>query len=117
MRTRALAAITALLASGGCGSPPRGAGRRGGGTAADGGGTDAPADAVTGDAPQALALDFAITGCARYDLPAARCYGGAPLSPACAPVSSPSLTQFLWSFGDGTPDSTARAPTHVYQLP
>src|SRR4051794_23404536 len=98
MRMRALTPITrtvpglaaaVLLAGGGCGSS---------GEAARDGGADAPADAVTGDAPQALALDFAVTGCARYDLGAARCYGGAPLSLSFAPVSSPSLTQFLWSF-------------------
>ena len=81
------------------------------------GGTDAGADAPPADAPEALALDFAVTGCAQYDVAAARCLGAPPLTLSFSPVSSPSLTRFLWTFGDGTPNSTDRAPTHTYALP
>jgi PKD repeat protein len=81
------------------------------------GGSDGPLDASSGDAPQPVALDFAVTGCAQYDLSAPLCSGVAPLALSFAPVGSPSLSRFLWSFGDGTLDSSDRAPTHVYALP
>jgi hypothetical protein len=81
-------------------------------------GTDAtPGDGPAGDLPGALALDFAVTGCASYDLKAARCTGTPPLAVTFAPVSSASFTKFLWTFGDGTPPSADRAPTHTYVLP
>jgi PKD repeat protein len=81
------------------------------------GGPDGGADAVGFDGLPPLALDFAVTGCTRYDSGSARCYGSPPLALAFSPVSSPTLTRFLWSFGDGTPDSMERAPVHTYTLP
>jgi PKD repeat protein len=88
------------------------------------GGTDAPpSDASGTDAQGALALDFAATGCAHPDAGAPDggvtppCTGAAPLTLTFAPVSSAVLTRFRWTFGDGTPPSTERAPTHTYVLP
>jgi PKD repeat protein len=81
------------------------------------GGPDGGADAIGFDGLPPLALDFAVTGCTRYDSGSARCYGSPPLALAFSPVSSPTLTRFLWSFGDGTPDSMERAPVHTYALP
>jgi PKD repeat protein len=82
------------------------------------GGRDAPAiDAPTADVPRPLAVDFAVTGCARHDIGEARCSGLAPLTVSFSPVSSPALTRFVWTFGDGAPTSTERAPTHTYALP
>src|SRR5215471_10622592 len=77
-------------------------------------GGDASADAAELDVPEPLALDFAVTGCTSYDPNMPRCSGPPPLTLAFAPVSSASLTRFLWTFGDGTPDSSDRAPTHTY---
>src|SRR4051812_7319046 len=94
----------ALLATGAC---------RARFPAAPANGGDAGPDAAGVDAPQPLALDLAVTGCARYDAAAARCFGAPPLTLSFSPVSSPSLVRFLWSFGDGTPDSSDRAPTHT----
>jgi PKD repeat protein len=89
------------------------------------GGRDAPAgDAATSDVPGALALDISVTGCARADVDAghadggaAACTGTAPLTLTFSPVGSPALTRFRWTFGDLTPPSTDRAPTHTYLLP
>ncbi|HVZ72505.1 MAG TPA: PKD domain-containing protein [Polyangia bacterium] len=82
------------------------------------GGLDAgTSDGAVGDGPAPLALDLAVTGCASYSVGQARCTGGPPLTLSFSPVGSPSLTRFLWTFGDGTPGSTDRAPTHTYTLP
>jgi len=82
------------------------------------GGLDAFAgDAPTSDVAGTLALDFAVTGCASFDVVAERCAGTPPLTLAFSPVSSASLTRFLWTFGDGSPTSSERAPTHTYVLP
>ncbi len=84
---------------------------------------DGAADAPTFDAPPAAdgivpqSLDFTATGCDSFDLGAARCTGAAPLTVTFSPIASPSLTQFLWDFGDGTPRSKQRAPVHSYTYP
>jgi PKD repeat protein len=85
-------------------------------------GGDGGLDALGGDAPGAdvagpLAVDIAVTGCATFDVAAEACAGAPPLTLTFAPVSSPSLTRFLWTFGDGSPPSSERAPTHTYLLP
>jgi PKD repeat protein len=97
------------------------------GTSGADGGRDAPAsDAPPPDAPTALALDFAVTGCARAaadagatngDGGAAACTGTAPLTLTFSPVGSAALTRFRWTFGDLSPPSSERAPTHTYLLP
>jgi hypothetical protein len=82
------------------------------------GGLDASGpDGVASDVPAPLALDLSVTGCARYDVSVPRCAGPPPLVLSFAPVGSPTLTRFVWTFGDGTPSSTERAPTHTYALP
>jgi hypothetical protein len=45
------------------------------------------------------------------------CSGTAPLSVSFAPIGSPAFTKFLWSFDDGSPPSTERAPMHTFTLP
>jgi PKD repeat protein len=80
-------------------------------------------DATASDAPGALALDFAATGCAPAAAAAgadggvAPCTGSAPLTLTFAPVGSAALTRFRWTFGDASPPSSDRAPTHTYVLP
>ena len=86
-------------------------------TSTDGGDAppfDAPA---VGDGIAPLSLDFTATGCGAFDLGASRCSGGAPLTVTFSPIGSPSVTQFLWDFGDGTPMSRDRSPRHSYTLP
>jgi hypothetical protein len=82
---------------------------------ADGGGNDGALIPLT--------LDIAVTGCASLDVDATStvttvvCSGVAPLAVTFSPVGSPVLTSFLWSFGDGSPTSSDRAPMHTYTLP
>ncbi|HVV51188.1 MAG TPA: PKD domain-containing protein [Polyangia bacterium] len=81
-----------------------------------------PADAgpradAAGDALTPLTLDISVTGCAAFDVTAVVCSGPAPLTVSFAPVASPTLTTFRWTFGDGTAPSTEPAPTHTYALP
>ncbi|MBC8132462.1 MAG: PKD domain-containing protein [Deltaproteobacteria bacterium] len=68
-------------------------------------------------APMPLALDFSATGCATFDPAVSRCGGYAPLTLSFTPIASAELTRFLWTFGDDTPDSSERSPTHTYSLP
>jgi PKD repeat protein len=75
---------------------------------------DAAADVGEFDGPQPLTLDIAVTGCKSYDPAVPRCLGAPPLTLSFAPVSSASLVRFLWTFGDGTPDSSDVAPVHSY---
>jgi PKD repeat protein len=103
----------------------------------DGGPDAAGGDAPAADVPGALVLDFAATGCAHgaaavdagagagadggvsagIDGGVAACAGAAPLALTFTPVSSPALTRFRWTFGDDSPPSSERAPTHTYVLP
>ncbi len=81
-------------------------------------GTDASAaDAAGNDGLAPLTLDIAVTGCAAFDTTTVACSGTAPLAVSFSPVGSPELTSFLWTFGDGTPASSDRAPSHIYTLP
>ncbi|MES1204927.1 MAG: hypothetical protein ABUS79_03230 [Pseudomonadota bacterium] len=77
-----------------------------------------PVDAlpVSDGASKPLALDFSATGCSTFDLVAARCEGTAPLTLTFTPIASEALTQFLWTFGDNTPFSPVRSPTHTYAV-
>ena len=78
-------------------------------------------DGGTGDARgdlfAPLTLDIAVTGCPAFDVVQVVCSGSVPLTVWFAPVGSPALTTFLWTFGDGTPSSSERAPSHTYALP
>lgn len=101
------AALVLATATAGCrqnaGTPPR---------------SDAAVDAGgDGGGLTPLTLDIAVTGCATFDVTAVACSGVAPLTVTFSPVGSSVLTSFLWSFGDGSPTSSDRAPTHTYTLP
>jgi hypothetical protein len=91
---------------------------------------DASADGVDTDATNPLTLDIGVSGCAppapgdacdtSADPGAATgpcCSGPPPLMLSFAPVGSRELTQFRWNFGDGTPATTERAPSHAYLHP
>jgi len=79
-----------------------------------------------------LALELSATGCSSFEpqplaaadqatadagAPAVRCVGPAGVSLTFTPLASAGLTRFLWTFGDGSPDSTETAPLHTYALP
>jgi PKD repeat protein len=110
VRAAHLLALAGALCAGAC---------KNGGSAVDGGTDGQTGDAPSGDLPGTLALDFAVTGCASYvyfeNEP--RCQGVAPMTVSFSPVSSPSFTRFLWTFGDGSPPSSERAAKHTYTLP
>jgi len=78
---------------------------------------DAGISDAGGDLFAPLTLDISVTGCPSFDVAQVVCSGPAPLTAAFAPVGSPALTTFLWTFGDGTPSSSERAPSHTYALP
>jgi hypothetical protein len=87
---------------------------------------DGGTDGGTTDAPTLPSLAVAITGCSGHEASgprcngagtAPRCTGSPPLALAFAPVGSAQLTQFTWTFGDGTAPVTERAPSHTYLLP
>src|SRR5688572_5206894 len=82
----------------------------------------------TTDGPTLLSLEVAVTGCASFmsgarcdsdgdSATAPRCVGSPPLALSFSPVGSAQLTQFTWTFGDGTPTVTDRAPSHRFVLP
>jgi len=87
---------------------------------------DGSSDGLVLDTPNALTLDIGVLGCGQYEA-AGTCDADAAVGPCCtgappmtlsfAPIGSPDLTQFLWDFGDGTPTTTERAPSHVYPHP
>jgi len=78
---------------------------------------DASPDSLKVDVSTPLTLAIAVTGCASYDPAAVICTGRPPLVVSFAPVGSPELTRFLWTFGDGTPSTTEPAPSHTYSHP
>jgi PKD repeat protein len=78
---------------------------------------DAGVSDAGGDLSAPLTLDLSVTGCPSFDVAQVVCSGPAPLTVSFAPVGSPGLTTFLWTFGDGTPSSSERAPSHTYAFP
>jgi hypothetical protein len=96
------AVLTCVLSAGlGCGDSP---GRP----------HDASTDGVKPDVASPLSLRISVTGCASDDPNVPLCAGPPPLALSFAPVGSPELTQFKWTFGDGTPETRERAPSHSY---
>jgi hypothetical protein len=70
-----------------------------------------------GDAPVSLAVDFAVEGCPDFDSQALTCTGQAPLTLRFVPLSTTTVTKYLWSFGDATSLDSEVAPSHVYTTP
>src|SRR5262249_48242712 len=89
-------------------------------------GRDAGNDGIGSEAGNPLTLDIGVSGCGQYAVDGTCdpdggvgpcCTGAPPLALSFAPVGSPELTQVLWKFGDGSPDTTERAPSHAYPPP
>jgi PKD repeat protein len=63
-----------------------------------------------------LAVDFTVGDCPSFaDGPS--CRGRAPLTVQFVPVTTGTVTKYLWVFGDGTEASSIGAPVHVYSFP
>ena len=75
---------------------------------------DAATDAIKADVTSPLSISISVTGCTTYDATVPLCAGPPPLGLSFAPIGSPELTQFRWNFGDDTPETTERAPSHTY---
>jgi PKD repeat protein len=63
-----------------------------------------------------LAVDFTVSDCPSFG-PGPRCAGRAPLTVQFVPVTTGSVTKYLWDFGDGTETSSLRTPVHTYPFP
>jgi PKD repeat protein len=84
---------------------------------------DAGPDAVradagppSADAPVALAVDFTLENCPAFDAELFTCTGTVPLAVRFVPLTTTTVTKYLWVFGDGSTGSDA-APSHVYTSP
>jgi PKD repeat protein len=64
-----------------------------------------------------LAVDFTVSACPHFEAVGPRCSGAAPLTLEFVPLFTPSVSKFLWDFGDGTAKSSARTPSHTYAFP
>src|SRR5262245_60869724 len=83
------------------------------------GGPDAPAgpDAAEPDSrPTLQAVDFTVIGCPHFDPPIPQCRGPAPLTLTFVPITSGTVTRFIWDFGD-LAKSFEDIPTHTYTQP
>jgi len=88
----------------------------------------APPDAARFDAEvivdggaRAPSADFAVSGCRALSMPdggmRAQCLATAPATLTLVALDEANVSTFVWSFGDATPTSSARAPTHTYRFP
>jgi gliding motility-associated-like protein len=64
----------------------------------------------------ALKIDFQQIGASAVSSASPSATGCAPLTVNFANAST-NATSYLWIFGDGTPNSTATTPTHIYNTP
>lgn len=103
--------LIALLAAAGCSASATPAAR-------DAGPDVGRADAVApgSDAQVALAVDFAVENCPVFDPDLVTCTGTVPLAVRFVPLTTTTVTNYLWYFGDGSFDSVI-APSHVYTRP
>lgn len=71
------------------------------------------------DGAAPLFADVAVTGCAvlSMDDVSLRCQGAAPLQLSFSALGPTTAQRFIWDFGDGSPPSSAPAPTHRYDHP
>jgi PKD repeat protein len=77
----------------------------------------APDAPVTRDATVApLAVDFTVSDCPSFTTGPV-CRGQAPLTVQFVPVTTGTVTKYLWDFGDGTEPSSLATPVHTYSFP
>jgi PKD repeat protein len=107
MRWRVLSLLL-LAACGGRSSP-----------AADAGPDSAPPDTAlpTDAGALPLAVDFSVEDCPPFDTTVPSCTGKAPFTVEFVPISTTTISKYLWNFGDGTSDDTSAAPSHTFATP
>jgi hypothetical protein len=69
------------------------------------------------DGSVSLSVDFAVENCPSFDAQALTCTGKAPLTVRFVPLATAAVTQYFWSFGDGSPFDIELAPSHTYTTP
>ena len=62
------------------------------------------------DTPISLAVDFAVENCPSFDPVALTCTGVVPLAVRFVPLTTTTLTKYLWDFGDPCDSSQQCAP-------
>ena len=75
--------------------------------------TGSPPD--TGPLP--LAVDFTVANCPLFDSTVPSCSSPAPFTVQFVPIATAPISQYLWTFGDGTSEDTSNAPLHTYNAP
>ncbi len=87
--------------------------------AADAGPDSAPPDtappADAGLLP--LAVDFTVADCPLLDSTVPSCTGTAPFTVQFVPITTTTINQYSWIFGDGTPEDPAATPLHTFDAP
>jgi PKD repeat protein len=85
----------------------------------DAGPDSAPPDvALPADVgPLPLAVDFTVANCPRLDPSVPSCSGTAPFTVQFVPITTTTVSQYRWRFGDGTPDDPSAAPSHTFSTP
>jgi hypothetical protein len=74
-------------------------------------------DAAEPDGQATLqAVDFTVIGCPHFDPSIPQCRGPAPLTLTFVPITSGTVTRFIWDFGD-LAKSFEDIPTHTYTQP
>ena len=69
------------------------------------------------DTPISLAVDFAVENCPSFDPVALTCTGVVPLAVRFVPLTTTTLTKYLWDFGDLSPANPEASPSHTYVSP
>jgi hypothetical protein len=117
MRARTYAVVV-VLAAAGCGIDDPGLALVDAAAPIDAAGGPA-ADADRADDPDPLSwVDFAIIGCGGDTLPGeVPCTGVAPLTLGFVALAPAPIEVYRWSFGDGSGQSIASSPIHIFELP
>ncbi len=68
------------------------------------------------DAQISLAVDFSVENCPTFDVQAPSCTGKVPFSVRFVPLTTTTVTQYIWDFGDNA-FANDLAPNHIYATP
>jgi PKD repeat protein len=72
-----------------------------------------PADA----APLPLVVDFTVENCPLPDADLPSCSGTAPFTVQFEPITTATISQYRWDFGDGKSDDPSATPLHTFDSP
>jgi PKD repeat protein len=62
-------------------------------------------------------VDFTVKDCPQLDPTVPSCSGTAPFTVQFVPITTTTVSQYRWRFGDGTPDDPSAAPSHTFGTP